>query len=394
MLNNSSKNVNNQLLEKIRSLEEENRKLKVKKDDICSSAQTESDIFEAHESLLAEHENLNIKLIDYAKLNEKMNTALVDLKQLPSVAQDKTIEQLKERQLKLETELSMKNTELGKTVHEKEKQTNDLKSLKREVTTLKENHVILSKHLQSREDELCEMQNTSQPMSDMIAKKVSLNIQTLFNERFNNIEANIDEIKKVSSTPLNVERIEEKINAAVELNKSYAASAKKNLAQSNLAEVIKVTKNDDLVQQREREKRAKNLIVYNISEECEGELKTHDEEFVASFLETIGVATQPKQITRLGDDPNNKKMRPVKLVMENEEQKNAIMSRLVNLRTAEEIYRQLSVRDDYTIEERELIRSYAAQAKKQNERDNTTEWKVRGTPKNGLVVRRIKSRQN
>ena len=106
MLNNSSKNVNNQLLEKIRSLEEENRKLKVKKDGICSSAQTESDIFEAHESLLAEHENLNIKLIDYAKLNEKMNTALVDLKQLPSVAQDKTIEQLKERQLKLETDIN------------------------------------------------------------------------------------------------------------------------------------------------------------------------------------------------------------------------------------------------------------------------------------------------
>ena len=76
----------------------------------------------------------------------------------------------------------MKNTELGKTVHEKEKQTNDLKSLKREVTTLKENHVILSKHLQSREDELCEMQNTSQPMSDMIAKKVSLNIQTLLKD--------------------------------------------------------------------------------------------------------------------------------------------------------------------------------------------------------------------
>ena len=71
-------------------------------------------------------------------------------------------------------------------------------------------------------------------------------------------------------------------------------------------------------------------------------------------------------------------MRPVKLVMENEEQKDAIMSRLVNLRTAEEIYRQLSVRDDNTIEERELIRTYAEQAKKQNERDNTTEWKVKG----------------
>ena len=157
--------------------------------------------------------------------------------------------------------------------------------------------------------------------------------------------------------------------------------------------MIKVSKNDDLVQQKEREKRAANLIIYNISEDCEGDLETHDDEFISSFLETIGVATYPKQIVRLGK-PNEKKMRPVKLVMENEDEKDTIMSRLANLRTADDIYRKLSIREDYTIEERELIRSYVAQAKKQNEKDNTTEWKVRGTPKNGLVVRRIKSRHN
>ena len=226
----------------------------------------------------------------------------------------------------------------------------------------------------------------------MIANQVSLSVQKLFDKRLNMIETNIDELKNLSANPLNVERIEEKIKAAVDLNKSYAASANTHITQNKLAEVIKTTKNDDLVQQKEREKRSKNLIIYNISEECEGNLKKHDEEFVASFLEVIGVATLPKLITRLGD-PNNKKMRPVRLVMENEEQKDVIMSRLVNLRTAEEMYRKLSIRDDYTLEERELIRTYAEQAKQQNERDNTTEWKVRGTPKNGLVVRRIKPRR-
>ena len=57
------------------------------------------------------------------------------------------------------------------------------------------------------------------------------------------------------------------------------------------------------------------------------------------------------------------------------------MSRLSNLKNAEEIYRKVSVRDDYTIEEREQIREWAKKADRKNKDENTDAWKVRGTPK-------------
>ena len=51
-----------------------------------------------------------------------------------------------------------------------------------------------------------------------------------------------------------------------------------------------------------------------------------------------------------------------------------------------------SIRDDYTIQEREMVRKFVNDANEKNKADNTTEWKVRGTPKNGLRVVKITAR--
>ena len=83
----------------------------------------------------------------------------------------------------------------------------------------------------------------------------------------------------------------------------------------------------------------------------------------------------------------------VKLIMENDDDKNTIMSRLGNLRNAEEIYRKLSVRDDYTMEERDMVREWVKKAAEKNAAEKTQDWKVRGTPKNGLRLLRITKRQ-
>ena len=72
--------------------------------------------------------------------------------------------------------------------------------------------------------------------------------------------------------------------------------------------------------------------------------------------------------------------------------KDTIMSRLGNLKNAEEIYRKVSVRDDYTSEERGLIKEWVTKAEKKNKEENTQAWKVRGTPKNGLRLVKITKR--
>ena len=78
--------------------------------------------------------------------------------------------------------------------------------------------------------------------------------------------------------------------------------------------------------------------------------------------------------------------------MTNSRDKDNIMPRLVNLKNAEEIYRKVSVRDDYTIEEREMIKEWVKKAAQKNNEENTQPWKVRGTPKNGLRLVKITKR--
>ena len=46
------------------------------------------------------------------------------------------------------------------------------------------------------------------------------------------------------------------------------------------------------------------------------------------------------------------------------------MSRLCNLKNADEIYRKLSIRDDYTIEEREEIREWVNKGIKMKTRNH------------------------
>ena len=190
-----------------------------------------------------------------------------------------------------------------------------------------------------------------------------------------------------------VEAAETKFNNVIDQNKSYADSIKNNLEASNLETIIKTTKNDELNQEKERERRSANVIVYGINEVSgnQSDPKEYDKNFINSFLDTIGITTRPKQIIRLGK-PNENNKRPVKLVMNNSADKDNIMARLVNLKNAEETYRSLSVRDDHTTEERELIKEWVKKAEEKNKQENTEQWKVRGSPKNGLRLVKITKR--
>ena len=54
-------------------------------------------------------------------------------------------------------------------------------------------------------------------------------------------------------------------------------------------------------------------------------------------MEILGITSLPKEITRLGKSGNDKKQRPIKVKMTNAK----VMSRLSNLKNAEEIYRKV-----------------------------------------------------
>ena len=101
------------------------------------------------------------------------------------------------------------------------------------------------------------------------------------------------------------------------------------------------------------------------------------------FFEKIIVVARPTKFYRLGKpDPN--KIRPLKLEMVNNTDRDAVMKILKLLKGTDEELGKLSVREDYTKNEREQIKKLVDIAKDKNAEDCSYHWVVRGTPKNGL----------
>ena len=79
------------------------------------------------------------------------------------------------------------------------------------------------------------------------------------------------------------------------------------------------------------------------------------------------------------------------LQLESESDKDKIMMNLQNLKGKTE-YKGVSITEDYTVTERKLLQDWREKAKAKNDSegpDSNYIWRVRGTPKNGLELKRF-----
>ena len=183
-------------------------------------------------------------------------------------------------------------------------------------------------------------------------------------------------------------------------NKTYAEKLKESTINSvtqnstsintegNFRSIMKDQRNEELIQEQERKGRSNNLIIHGVAEMNEESSipmkKAYDDEFVTSFLRVIDISVKPKAILRLGNPKTAN--RPIKLVMDNEQEKDNIMGNLRKLKDAEEKYKKLRITDDLTREEREEIKNWVNKAKSKNTEEGDSSrhvWRVRGSPKNG-----------
>ena len=70
------------------------------------------------------------------------------------------------------------------------------------------------------------------------------------------------------------------------------------------------------------------------------------------------------------------------------------MASLKNLKDKEK-YKRVSITDDHTIKERNIVQEFVKKAKAANANENpdsSFEWKVRGSPKNGMSIKRLRKR--
>ena len=227
------------------------------------------------------------------------------------------------------------------------------------------------------------------------------NISTLLQDLQKGVEKKITDMKVAIEASL-----EKKISDAFESKStpstlSYAAATTNYNSKlqapkqgNQFRTIMAETKNEEILFENDRQRREANIIVHGVKErsKCtESLMKEHDKTYINELFAILGVKTDVKSIVRLGKFDPDGKCRPIKVIMNSVDDKHLVMSRLPNLKSAEEQFKKISVKDDYTPSERDLIKYKYQQAQEMNVRDNTTEWKVRGSPKNGLRIVKIKT---
>ena len=115
------------------------------------------------------------------------------------------------------------------------------------------------------------------------------------------------------------------------------------------------------------------------------DIKKEDSQYVRDIFKKIGATSEPSLITRLGE-PNESKSRPIKIVMKSKADKEKVMKNLGSLKGTERLFGKISVKDDYTTQEREEIRLLTEKAKQQSKDNSDKIFKVRGNSKNGWKV--------
>ena len=103
----------------------------------------------------------------------------------------------------------------------------------------------------------------------------------------------------------------------------------------------------------------------------------------------IGAVTV-KSMERIGNK-SSEKIRPLKVTFNNESDKAKVIGNLKNLK-GKSNYNGISIKEDFTISERSIIKEYVQRANEKNEKeagDSEYFWRVRGSPKNRLFLKKV-----
>ena len=232
------------------------------------------------------------------------------------------------------------------------------------------------------------LSDTENPLSESSKTKTLNNIEESLPKQFDALQANLIKIinekckfarKKESKEPLSYA---ETTTSHLPLNKS----SQKQSSVDNFRSIMMATRNAEIAEQKDRKERACNLIIHGREE---NKNNVSDASFVKKFMEELRGKYLIKSIKRIGKVDNKKK--PIMLTFHTEQEKEKIMMNLRNLK-GNDYFKGISVTDDYTVYERQIMNEFRKTANEKNdlEPDNSKfVWKMRGNPRNGLVLKRF-----
>ena len=140
-------------------------------------------------------------------------------------------------------------------------------------------------------------------------------LKTLFDKKITGMESKLERLigtklnKKIDATNLYNENIKEQESVSAtttQENKKYSDIIEGPM---DFRQIMQEARNEEKVEEREKEKRRKNFIIHGLEENGEANdvMKINDTQVINCLLERIGVRTQPESFTRLGKPTENKR---------------------------------------------------------------------------------------
>lgn len=330
-----------------------------------------------------------------SSLTNSINMLTAEVSQLRQQLKEKDdkIAELHSHVLYVETELPLQSK---KRKYSRSPQTDDDDGVDETNNLELENLKKENEQLKKKMEQLlaCQATNQDESASLQVRNQNDSKLKDLDEKLVNGLEKIQANLEKMISSKLEVVA-----NQTQEYKKtSYAAAVGiKDCPREDLKAIMMETKNAELTEEAEKKRRGRNLIIHGVEEKFWGSTgKEEDETFVKKLITNLQVgAISADTVERLGPDTaerENKKTRPLKVVLKTEDEQQKILRNLRNLKGNVE-YFGISIKEDYTYNERVLIRGYVEKAKAMNALEETkmsdTVWRVRGTPKNGLILKRF-----
>ena len=314
--------------------------------------------------------------------------------------------------LALTNKFNQLRTELEKEIESSKKHKEELAQLQSEITeydsstkTHEESEVKLRTIIANQKHELVEQQekfdHVGNPDYDALTKREDM------------MKNKLEEVGKTLKESLlrevrdNNKKIEEKMNEMMSENRSYAETVKNIKPSENCASkpdqntdfraIMMEARNDELADESDKKLRSSNIILHGVLEATtndKDENKKMDEAYVTQFIDALEIKAPYKSVFRIGKADSAKK-RHIKVIINSEEDKKKIMANLKKLKN-QATFKGLSVTDDYTSAERRMLKEWLDKAKENNDNaspDSEYIWRVRGTPKNGLRLKKLLKRK-
>lgn len=279
--------------------------------------------------------------------------------------------------------------------------------LVKEESTRKQEEIKKLMEAKKQENLNC-LQNEVQKLSKKITESMNAEMDKIkndFQEKQDKLEKQIDkeEIEKLTKALLEdgswTDVVKRDISDRIDTMETEIVSVHKELDERK-----KQTDND-----KEREKRKKGIVLFNIPEDENARSYTEQAEkditFVSDMmsfiLEDNCDANEFHKVKRLGRRDHRQTLdttgysRPVLVEFANGMTKNYVMQNLGRLKTANDTFKKVIINHDMTEMDRAEIKKLVQEAKEKEETDGSGDWtyKVRGQPGQMRIIK-LKKRQH